>query len=239
MWPGVMSTTGHREEIHRHSGWVIPGAFFFALLLLSGLLLGWYLRPGPRSQIAPTGQSNAVTLTLHGVSFTIAANYIESAKARAGGAMDSVTLVTLFPSWRGYSEEQARLFAGNAPDAPVIRLSFHGDPNGLDARERLDRIYRPSLAGSGQGPFGLTRYSFVSDSGYGDDDLFAGEIGKDLFLFLCERASPEFPSPNCAAVDRNLAPGLSYSFRFKRAYLGRWREIATGVDLLIARFRQH
>jgi hypothetical protein len=57
-------------------------------------------------------------------------------------------------------------------------------------------------------------------------------------LFLCEQASIEFPRPNCLAIDRPLVQGLSYSYRFKRAYLGRWREIATGVDQLIAKFRQ-
>jgi len=32
-----MGSTGQKEEIHRHSGWLIPGIFFFAVLLLSGL----------------------------------------------------------------------------------------------------------------------------------------------------------------------------------------------------------
>jgi hypothetical protein len=236
-----MSSTGRREEVHRHSGWLIPGAFLFAILLLSGLFLGWYLRPGPRSQVSPTGQSSLVKLRLHGSSFAVPANYIENARARAGGDMDALTLVALFPSWQGYSEGQARLFSGNAPDAPLVRLSMRGDTNGLKARERLERIYRPSLADTRgeQGPFGLTQYGFVPDSGYGDDDLFAGGNENELILFLCERASTQFPSPSCLAIDRPLAPDLSYSYRFKRAYLAHWREIATGVDQLIARFRQH
>jgi len=235
----AMSSTGRREEIHRHSGWLIPAGFFFAILLLSALFLGWYLRPGPRSQIAP--QSGLVRLSLHGVPFSIPANYLENTKARVGGEMDSVTLVTLFSSWRGYSEGQARLFGGNAPDSPLIRLSLRGDPHNLDAGERLNRIYRPHIANpSGeQGPFGLVRYGFVPDAGYGDDDLFAGEDNKGLMLFLCERASSEFPSPSCLAIDRQLTPDLSYTYRFKRAYLGRWREIAAGVDRLIMKFRAH
>ena len=40
------------------------------------------------------------------------------------------------------------------------------------------------------------------------------------------------------AIDRPLAPGLSYSYRFKRAYLARWREVSAGVDQLIVKFRQ-
>src|SRR5258706_5411993 len=215
-----MSSTGRREEVHRHSGWLVPGGFFFVILLLSGLFLGWYLRPGPRSQVAP--QSSLVRLSLRGVTFAIPANYIENAKARAGGDMDAVTLVTLFSSWQGYSEGQARLFGGNAPDSPLIRLSLRGDATGLDARDRLNRIYRPHVANpqGEQEPFGLTRYDFVPDSGYGDANLFAGENGKGLMLFLCERASAEFPSPSCLAIDRPLASDLSYSYRFKRAYLG-------------------
>jgi hypothetical protein len=236
MWPGIMSGTGNREEMYRHSGWLIPGAFFFVLFLLSSLLLGWYLRPGPKSPPAPTEQSALVRLSLHGISFAIPANYIENAQARAGGAMDSLTLVTLFPVWSGYSEGQARLFGGNTPDSPLVRLSLHGDPTSLDGRDRLNRIYRPHIAGGEPAPFGLTRYTFVPETSYGDDELFAGEIGKELVLFLCERSSPG--SPNCSATDRKLAPGLSYSYRFKRAYLGRWREITTGVDRLIGRFRQ-
>jgi hypothetical protein len=235
-----MSSTGRREEVHRHSGWLIPGAFLFAILLLSGLFLGWYLRPGPRTQIAPTGQSELVNLRLHGTAFAVPANYIENAKARTGGDMDALTLVALFPSWQGYSESQARQFSSNAPDSAAVRLSLRGDPNSLNAKDRLNRIYRPQIANTqGElGPFGLTRFDFVPGSGYGENDLFTGDSPKGLLLLLCERASVEFPSPSCLAIDRPLAADLSYSYRFKRAYLGHWREIAAGVDALIAKFRQ-
>src|SRR5471032_3330510 len=116
-----MSSTGQKDEIHRHSGWLIPAGFFATILLLSGLFLGWYLRPVPKVSAAPTGQSTLVTVRVRGVPFAIPANYIESSAARAGGEQDSLALAVLFPSWRGYSEGQARLFTGNAPDSPVIR----------------------------------------------------------------------------------------------------------------------
>jgi len=211
--------------------------FLFALLLLSALLLAWYLRPGPGSQITPTGQSGQVRLNVHGNAFAIPANYIENTKARTGGEMEAVTLVAMFPTWEGYSRQLARQF-GNAPDSAVIRVSLRGDPDNLGTRDRLDRVYRPQISGSAPGPFGLTRYDFAPGSSYGNDELFSGEIGKELFLFLCARASPDFPSPNCSAIDRPLPAGLSYAYRFKRAYLGRWREIATGTDSLITRFRR-
>jgi hypothetical protein len=235
-----MRGTGQKGKIHRHSGWVIPAGFFFIILLLSGLFLGWYLRPGPRAPAAPTDQSTLVQVTVRGTPFVIPANYIESSAARAGGEMDSLALAVLFPTWRGYSQSQARLFTGNAPDSPVIRLSLRGSPNYLDERARLDRIYKPYIRDpkGSAGPFGLTQYGFASNTGYERDDLFAGQNDKGLVLLLCERASAELPSPNCLAIDQPLARNLSFSYRFKRAYLARWREMAAGVDGLIMKFRK-
>ena len=227
------------EIVHRHSGWLIPAGMFFALLLLSGLLLDWYLRPGLKSPAAPTGQSNLVQVTMRGTLFTIPANYIESSTARTGGERDAIILVALFPSWRGYSPTEARLFSGNAPDQPVIRLALHGDPGNLDGRARLNRIYLPHVMDpkGSQGPFGLTQYDFAENSGYDGNDLFAEETAAGLVLLLCERASADFSSPNCLAVDRPLARNLSFSYRFKRAYLARWREMDAGVKGLLAKFR--
>jgi len=231
-----MSGSRPREEFHRHSGWWIPAIFFLAIILLSGLLLGWYLRPGLRSA-APTGQSHQVGVSLGGASFEIPANYFES--PGAGNSMKSVTLMALFPSWRGYSDADARRFTGNAPDSPIVRMSLRADSNGLDGRARLDRIYRPHVINpkGENGSFGLIRYDFSGGSGYQDYQLFAGETAKGLELLLCEQATSQFPSPNCLAIDRPLAPNVSLSYRFKRAYLARWREISAGVGNLIAKFR--
>jgi len=131
---GKMSHVDQKEDIHQHSGWLIPAIFLFAILLLSGLFLGWYLRPGPKMTAAPTGQSTLVDLTVRGQAFNIPANYI-------------------------------------------------------------------------------------------------------LFLFLCEQPAPELPSPNCLATDQPLGKTASLSWRFKRAYLARWRELSDGVGGLMARFQ--
>jgi len=233
-----MSMQGGRDEMHGHSGWLIPFAFVSAILLLSGLFLGWYLRPGPRPAAALTGNSDLVHLTVRGATFAIPANYIENAAARSGGEQDSLALAVLFPSWRGYSEADARLFQGNAPDSPVIHLALRRDANNLDAASRLKRIYMPYVEKQAAGPFGLTQYRFRADSGYEQNDLFAGDGADGLLLLLCERSASELPSPNCTAVDRPLARTLSMSWRFKRAYLARWREMAGGVDALVSKFKE-
>jgi hypothetical protein len=231
-----MSYEGRAEDVRGHSGWLIPLAFAAAILVLSGLFLVWYLRPGPRAS-APTDRSTVVQLSVAGHPFAVPANYIETPAARSGGEQAQVTLAALFPSWRGYSDADAHLFAGNAPDSPVVRVTLRADSGKLDAADRLARIYKPYVqnpAGA-PGPFGLAQYSFRPNSGYERNDLFVSS-GNGLVLLLCEREGGELSSPNCLAVDRPLGHGVGYSYRFKRAWLGRWREMAGGVDALVKKF---
>jgi hypothetical protein len=236
-----MAQGGEKEEIHQHSGWLVPAAFLFAVTLLSGLLLSWYLRPGPKAPPRLTGQSDLVPVMLNGLSLEVPANYIQNPAARTGGEQDSLALAALFPSWQGYSDSQARRFQGNAPDSQVVRILLRRDDKVLDAATRLARIYQPYLTTQDgvEGPFALRQYGFAANSGYEKNDLFAGKGAKGPILLLCEQPGPDLPSPNCQATDRPLADGVSYSFRFKRAYLSRWRELSDGVDALIARFRKN
>lgn len=232
-----MSHLDQREDIHQHSGWLIPAAFLLAILLLSGLFLGWYLRPGPKVP-APTDQDTLVDLMVGDQAFAIPANYIQNSAARAGGTQNGVALAALFPSWHGYSDAEAHAFSGNAPDSAVVRLSLRGDTHPMDASTRLARIYQPYIPDpkGGPGPFGLTQYGFAQNSGYEREDLFAGQDKGKLVLFLCEQPAPELSSPNCIVTDQPLGQSVSLSYRFKRAYLARWRELSGGVNGLMARF---
>jgi hypothetical protein len=234
-----MSNT-NQQKIHQHSGWLIPLAFGSAILLLSGLFLGWYLRPGPRTPATPTGQSNIVELTVRGAAFAIPANYIQSPAARTGGEQESLALAALFPSLQGYSESEAKLFQGNAADSPVIHIHLRADGGNLDAKARLERVYKPYLTNpdGAAGPFGLTQDAFGANSGYERNDLFAGQGAGGLVLLLCERAAGDLSSPNCLAIDQLLERNLNFSYRFKRAYLARWREIDSGVSGLVRKFER-
>ncbi len=58
-----------------------------------------------------------------------------------------------------------------------------------------------------------------------------------MVLFLCERPQMDLPSPNCLATATAPAKNLSFTYRFKRALLSNWRQIADGANALIARLR--
>jgi hypothetical protein len=234
-----MSHIDQRQTVHQHSGWLVLPVFLSAILVLSGLFLGWYLRPGPKVPAVPTDQSTLVKLKVRGQAFAIPANYIQNSAAQAGGEQQTVALAALFPSWQGYSSAEARLFASNGPDSPIVRLSLHADANPLYAPARLSRIYWPYVVDP-EGTtslFGLTSYRFAENSGYAREDLFVGRQNGELLLFLCEQPSQDLPSPNCIATDQPIGKSVSLSYRFKRTYLARWRELSSGVNTLMARFQ--
>lgn len=210
------------------------------IVLLCAALLIYYLRPFAlgRNGTAPfrdNRASSAVTLlSVDGLGLRIPRRYIETGD-RSGGPKAMVALAAALPDMRGYNEDETQLFAGNAPDSPLVHLLIRAR-NGLSAQDRLQRVYMPYIANpmGDAGPFGLTHYAFRLHTGYGRDDLYAAG---DLLL-LCERPAQDLSSPNCLAIDRPIAPGVSLSYRFKWAQLSSWRAINAGVDRLVADFRK-
>ena len=228
-------------EIHQHSGWLIPLTVVVVVVLLCAALMIYYLRPFAlnRNGTAPFRDSRAssaiVPLTVSGLRLRVPLRYMESGD-RTAGPKATAALAAALPDMRGYSQTEAQLFAGNAPDSPLVHLLIRAAPNGLVGDDRLQRIYMPYIANpmGEAGPFGLTHYAFRLHTGYGRDDLYAG----NGLLLLCERPAQDIPSPNCLAIDRPIAPGVSLSYRFKRAQLSSWRAINAGVDRLVAEFRK-
>ncbi len=238
----MSQTGGEQAEIHQHSGWLIPLGLALVVLALCGVFLLYDLRPGAGLfRNAPTADASLVRVSVRGIPFTMPGNYLDSRSSRRGGDLDVMTLSALLPDMRGYSAADAGLFLSNAADSPVVHLILRGDTDSLTAADRLARIYMPYVTEPAGAPaeFGLTRYTFRDGTGYERDDLYAGDSGNGLLLLLCERPAQELPSPNCLAIDRPVATGVTLSYRFKRAQLSGWRNIAQGVDRLVAGFMKH
>jgi hypothetical protein len=235
-----MGRVSGEGEFHQHSGWLVPLGLFGVIVALCGFFLLYYLRPPPAPfrDSRPTAAATMVDLSVRGLALHIPARFIETKAARSGGDHDVVPLFAAMPDMRGYSDAEEVLFAGNAADSPVVHLLIRADTNGLDTQTRLARIYMPYIAEpKGElAPFGLTRYSFRADSGYGRSDLYVGIGGGPLLL--CERPAQDLPSPNCLAIDRPIAQGVNLSYRFKRAHLARWQEIGAGINRLVSGFRK-
>lgn len=227
--------------IRQRPGWLIPAAVFVVTALLSGMVLLYYLGPAPTSFIeehpSPIARTDPVPLSVGGVTFSIPQNYIRYRSARKGGTFTQVALFAALPDFRGYTDADARTFAGNAADSLVINILLHEEQLKLSEADRLHRIYLGYvLDPTGKpAPFGLRQYEFRDDSGYRGEDLFVGRLGTHLIVLRCVRLSAEVPSPSCLRETR-LAHHAALSYRFKRAQLSRWREVASGVETLVHSF---
>lgn len=234
-------TSRQTDEVHQHSGWLIPIMVFVVTAGLSALFLLYYLVPAPTSFIeehpAPTSRIDPISLAVGGLKLVVPADYIVYRSARAGGPHEELALFTTFPDFRGYSDAEAQTFNSNSSDSPVIYILVREEQVNLSEQERLERVYMGYVTDpqGKQGPFDLTQYTFRDDSGYRNEDLFVGHMGGSLVVLRCVRFSQEVPSPSCLR-DKPLRKGVALTYRFKRANLGSWRDIAHGVDTTVQGF---
>jgi hypothetical protein len=231
------------ETIHKRSAWLIPLGVFVITFALSAVFLLLYLAPNApglfEEQVSPTSRSDIIHLRVHGRAFYIPADYLEYASTRQGGDRHEVALFALLPDMTGWSNWEAQTFAGNAPDSPVVFLLIRDEKINLSEADRLRRVYLGYVTDprGEAGPYGLREFTFRQDSGYHDEDLYVGETAKGPVVLRCVRLGPEVPSPSCLR-DLLIAPGVSLSYRFKRAHLAKWREIGDNVDKLISSFEK-
>jgi hypothetical protein len=230
------------ETVRKRSAWLLPLGIFTVTFILSAMILLLYLAPSAPSlfeeQVTPTSRGDAVRLTVRGHRFNIPANYLQYASARQGGEHHELELFALLPGMSGWSNWNADSFTSNAPDSAVIYMTIRAERVGLSEADRLKRVYLGYVTDTHgtPGPYGLTQFSFRADSGYEDEDLFVGQTEKGPVVLRCVHLSREVPSPNCLR-DTLIARDVSLTSRFKRTQLDHWREIADGVDRLIASFQ--
>jgi hypothetical protein len=229
------------DDVRQHSGWLIPLMVFVVTAGLSALFLLFYLAPNPTSFIqqhaAPTAMTDPVSLTVGDLSFRIPANYIVYSDARQGGVRKDVALFAALPDFKGYSTAKAPEFANHSAESPVVYMLVREEHLNLPENERLKRIYMNYVLNpeGRPGPFGLTQYTFRDDNGYRGEDMFVGGTPDKPVVMRCWRFTADMSNPDCLR-DRRLSRGVALTYRFKRANLGQWREIAEGVGALIGGF---
>ncbi len=225
----------------RRSGWLIPLVVFFGTACLSALVLAYYFSPaGPgrgQEEPAPTDATRTIDLSVGAKRLRIPANYILLASARRGGAMNEIGLIAILPELQGYTLGAAPDLTSNAPDSRVVHIVLKSGTQLLPEQERFERVYSTQLDDpkGKPGPYGLKQYGFRADSGYHDQDLFAGTTDTGPVMFLCAKIAAEIVSPSCMR-DLPAGDGLSLSYRFKRAHLSDWRKIDAGIRTRLAAF---
>jgi hypothetical protein len=139
----------------------------------------------------------------------------------------------------GWSNWDAQTFADYSARSPIIELRIRQDDLNLSEADRLDRVYMGYVENprGAEGPYGLKQYAFLQNSGYHNEDLLVGQTSNGILVMRCARLGPDVTSPNCMR-DMPVARGVSLFYRFKRVRLNHWREIADGMNSLIASFQK-
>jgi hypothetical protein len=236
-----MAQYDDEEPIRKRSGWLIPLAVFVVTFALSAVILAWYLAPRPSTfageQPSSTTRNDTVAVTIHKLKLAVPANYIVYDSERQGGERTNLSMFALLPDFRGYSTGEADAFKDNAADSEVVYLLLREEKLNFTEADRLKRIYM-NYVGNPQGapgPFGLMQYTFRDDSGYRAEDLFVGDGAKGPVVMRCVRFSQNVTSPSCLR-DVQVAIGVVLTYRFKRAHLSHWKEIAANAEGLIHGF---
>jgi hypothetical protein len=118
-------------------------------------------------------------------------------------------------------DASARLFVTIAALGPV-----------LPPLERLRSIYpRYVEAEATAGPDGLAILPFRNTSPYADEDLVYLAGTPEQFFARCSRPVSGVPG---TCIHERLVGAAEITFRFPRAWIGDWRNVAAGFDRLIA-----
>jgi hypothetical protein len=102
----------------------------------------------------------------------------------------------------------------------------------LPPLERLRTIYpRYVAAQAAAGPDGLAVLPFRSATPYDSEDLVYAANNPEEFLARCTRAAGAVPG---TCISERALDGAQISIRFPRGWLSDWRNVAAGLDRLVA-----
>ncbi len=176
-------------------------------------------------------------ITVAGAVFNIPPTAIRIPLQRRAGPQERLDLVY---DWPDLSPGDAR--AGNlgrdTEDGVAggkLFITIEPPQGALPALDRLRTIY-PRYA-QGPSPFeaGLVMMAFRDGSPYQGEDVIYDAAAPERFLARCERAGSDTTQATCL-YERSIGEA-TLIFRFPREWIGDWRAIAEGIDILIERWR--
>ena len=188
----------------------------------------------------PTWQAGAfagpkqLPITVGGMLFNVPSDAIRMRLQRRSGAQDRIDLAFAYPSLSP-PEPQKHVTAETVEETPVVvdrlLLSIALRSDDLSPDDRLRTIYPRYLDQRAEQRNGLTGRSFLDDTPYHGEDLFIGNGG--AFVARCTR---DDLTPGICLAQRRV-DSVDMTFRFPRAWLADWRDVADAMEKLVAKLR--
>jgi hypothetical protein len=149
------------------------------------------------------------------------------------GAQERIDLSFLYPSLMapdGVTHVGADTVEQAAPPIDRIFLSIAAHHDAMAPEVRLRTIYPRYLDPAAPPPQdGLTQRAFRDGSPYSSEDLFFADAPS-----MVARCSRDALTPGMCLSERRI-DGADLTFRFPRAWMTQWRDLAGAMDQLTAR----
>lgn len=232
--PLPRSTDHVRRKQHRsktHLGPMLGAACAGSGAIVLVVYLLW-----PTWHAVAFGGAKQLPITVGGVIFNVPSDAIRMRLQRRSGPQDRIDLAFNFPALTP-PEKPKHITAETIEEMPIVidrillSIAVRGDE--LSPEERLQTIYPRYLDAQPTMQDGLAIRAFAESSPYRNEDLVSAET--PAFAARCTR---DGLTPGICLSQRRL-DGVDMTFRFPRAWLSEWRDVAAAMDRLISQLRAH
>lgn len=223
------STRSHGRHARRHHVMPLLASCVIGAGALAAIIyLLWPTWGGERA-----GDPDRLPVTIGSTLFNVPTRAIRVKLQKRTGPQERVDLGFLYPSLESPQAPKHVTAAVVETDTqPIDRIfvSIAAHHGALSPDERINAIYPRYLeANATDIDDGLTWRAFRDTTPYAGEDLATAGS-------LVARCTRDAATPGMCFTELRIE-GADLNFRFPRAWLGQWREVATAIQQLVSRMR--
>jgi hypothetical protein len=212
----------------------IPLALGCVAALGAAALVGFLLWPTWRPM--PASDPATLPVSIGGTLFNAPGAAVRMKVQRRSGPQDRIDLAFVWPTLAPPDAPKAAAAANlDAPRGPIDRIfvSIGAHNSTMAPDERIRTIYPRYTASESDTQDGLTGRAFRDTTPYRGEDLFTATDPP-----LVTRCTRDDLTPGMCLSERRIG-GADMTFRFPRAWLSQWRDVASAMDRLAAQLKAH
>jgi hypothetical protein len=215
----------------------LPLGLLGAAVVAAVAFVGYVLWPRWPAEVA--ADTPSLPITVAGTTFNVPPAAIRVPVQRKSGVQERLDLAFLWPSLAPPPVNGKP--SKPDPDSPPAKVTDRmfvtlAAADTLPLTERLRTIYpRYTVPTPIAGPAGLMLLGFRDDTPYRNEELAYDPAAPEVFVVRCAK-SDSSPVRGSCLYERRIG-NADITVRFPRDLLPDWREVASGIDRLIAGFK--
>jgi hypothetical protein len=189
----------------------------------------------PTWHLEKAGDPSHLPISIGNTLFNVPTKAVRIKVQKRTGPQERVDLNLVYPSLEPPEAPRhvsAETVEDNIPEIDRIFLSIAAHHDSLSPDDRTRTIYpRYFDPNSGRLVDGLSTRAFRDNTPYANEDLVYA--GSPQIIARCTR---DGKTPGMCLAERRIE-GADVTFRFPRAWLAQWRDVANAMDQIISRMR--